>query len=194
MNEMSPAQQQSGLPAALAAYLIWGFLPLYLLLVREVPAFEFVGCRIIWTLPLCLLIVLARGQIGQLRAAIAVRKALGILTCSAMLIAVNWLVYIWAIMEGEVYAASLGYYINPLVNVLLGTALLGERLARAQWVAVALAAEGAVARAVAAAAAAGSPAARRCRRRTSWRWNCWWAQRPRSGPSRHRRSGAGSRC
>ncbi len=142
MNETSPAQHQSGLPAALAAYLIWGFLPLYLLLVREVPAFEFVGWRIIWTLPLCLLIVLVRGQMGQLRAAFADRKALGILTCSAMLIAVNWLVYIWAIMEGEVYAASLGYYINPLVNVLLGTALLGERLSRAQWVAVAFAAVG----------------------------------------------------
>ena len=133
---------KSGLPAALAAYLIWGFLPLYLLLVREVPAFEFVGWRIIWTLPLCLLIVLARGQFGELRAALQDRKALLILACSATLIAINWLVYIWAIMEGEVYAASLGYYINPLLNVLLGTLILREKLSRAQWVAVALAGAG----------------------------------------------------
>lgn len=142
MDNGETQEQPSGLPAALAAYLIWGFLPLYLLLVREVPAFEFVGWRIIWTLPLCLLIVAFRGQIAELRAALADRKALAMLTLSAVLIAINWLVYIWAIMAGEVYAASLGYYINPLVNVLLGTLLLGERLSKLQWAAVGLAAIG----------------------------------------------------
>lgn len=132
----------SGLPQALGAYIIWGFLPLYLLLVREVPAFEFVGWRIIWTLPLCLLIVAFRGQLPALREALADRRALMILTASATLIAINWVVYVWAIQQNQVYAASLGYYINPLVNVLLGTLLLKETLSRAQWVAVGIAGVG----------------------------------------------------
>jgi chloramphenicol-sensitive protein RarD len=140
MNESAPPQtDRTGLAAAFSAYVIWGFLPLYLILVRSVPAFEFVGWRIIWTLPLCLLIVLARRQGPDLRAALANRRTLGLLALSATLIAVNWVVYVWAIQNGQVYAASLGYYINPLVNVLLGTVLLGEKLSRPQWAAVGLA-------------------------------------------------------
>lgn len=135
-------QPKSGLAPAIGAYLIWGFLPLYLILVRAVPAFEFVAWRIIWTLPICLAIVALRKQGSDVRAALADRRALGWLAVSSALIAVNWLVYVWAIQTGEVYAASLGYYINPLVNVLLGTLLLGERLSRAQWVAVGIAAVG----------------------------------------------------
>lgn len=145
MNEgahSSDSGRKSGLAPALGAYLIWGFLPLYLLLVRAVPAFEFVAWRIIWTLPICLLIVALRRQWPDVRAALADRRALAWLALSASLIAVNWLVYVWAIQSGEVYAASLGYYINPLLNVLLGTLLLGERLTRPQWVAVAIAAAG----------------------------------------------------
>ena len=140
MNESAPPQtDRTGLAAAFSAYVIWGFLPLYLILVRSVPAFEFVGWRIIWTLPLCLLIVLSRRQGPDLRAALANRRTLGLLALSATLIAVNWVVYVWAIQNGQVYAASLGYYINPLVNVLLGTVLLGEKLSRPQWAAVGLA-------------------------------------------------------
>lgn len=138
----SEETEKSGLIPAVGAYLIWGFLPLYLLLVRAVPAFEFVAWRIIWTLPICLLIVAVRRQGADIRAALADRRAIGWLALSAALIAVNWLVYVWAIQRGEVYAASLGYYINPLVNVLLGTLMLGERLTRPQWVAVAIAAVG----------------------------------------------------
>ncbi len=129
----------SGLPQALGAYILWGFMPLYLLLVRQVPAFEFVGWRIVWTLPVCLLIVAFRGQFPAIREALSNRRALLILTASAVLIAVNWVVYVWAIQQNFVYAASLGYYINPLVNVLLGTLLLKEKLSRAQWIAVGLA-------------------------------------------------------
>ncbi|UYH55419.1 EamA family transporter RarD [Qipengyuania sp. SS22] len=137
-----PQHDRTGLAAAFSAYVIWGFLPLYLILVRNVPAFEFVGWRIIWTLPLCLLIVLARKQWPDLRVALRNRRTIAWLAASATLIAVNWVVYVWAIQNGQVYAASLGYYINPLVNVLLGTLLLGEKLTRAQWVAVGLAAIG----------------------------------------------------
>tara|TARA_B100000678_G_scaffold130054_1_gene108786 strand:+ start:379 stop:1254 length:876 start_codon:yes stop_codon:yes gene_type:complete len=130
------------LPQALGAYVMWGFMPLYLLLVRQVPAFEFVGWRIVWTLPVCLLIVAFRRQFPDIRQALADRRALLVLAASAMLISVNWVVYVWAIQQGEVYAASLGYYINPLVNILLGTLILKETLSRAQWIAVALAGVG----------------------------------------------------
>ena len=136
----SPAP--SGLPQALGAYVMWGFMPLYLLLVRQGPAFEFVGWRIVWTLPVCLLIVAFRRQFPDIRQALADRRALLVLAASAMLISVNWVVYVWAIQQGEVYAASLGYYINPLVNILLGTLVLKETLSRAQWIAVALAGVG----------------------------------------------------
>jgi chloramphenicol-sensitive protein RarD len=136
------ASQPSGLPAALGAYVIWGFLPLYLILVREVPPFEFVGWRIIWTLPLCLLIVAARHQFPALRAALSNPRTMLALLASSLLIGINWFVYIWAISQNQVYAASLGYYLNPLLNVLLGTLLLGERLSRWQWLAVAIAAGG----------------------------------------------------
>ncbi len=129
----------SGLLPALAAYLIWGFLPLYLLLVKTVPPFEFVGWRIIWTLPLCLLIVAVRKQFPELLSALKSPRSLLALLASAVLIGINWFVYIWAIMAGEVYATSIGYYLNPLINVLLGTLFLGERLSRWQWLAVAIA-------------------------------------------------------
>jgi chloramphenicol-sensitive protein RarD len=130
----------SGLAPALAAYTIWGFLPLYLLLVKSVPAFEFVAWRIIWTLPLCLAIVALRRQFPELRAALASPRSLLALLASALLIGANWFVYIWAILAGEVYATSIGYYLNPLINVLLGTVFLGEKLSRRQWLAVGIAA------------------------------------------------------
>jgi chloramphenicol-sensitive protein RarD len=130
----------SGLAPALGAYLIWGFLPLYLILVKTVPPFEFVAWRIVWTLPLCLLIVAYRRQFPELLAALKAPRSLLALLASAVLIGINWFVYIWAIMAGEVFATSIGYYLNPLVNVLLGTLVLGEKLSRRQWLAVAIAA------------------------------------------------------
>ena len=142
MKATATEHPKTGLWAAFGAYLIWGFLPLYLILVREVPAFEFVGWRIIWTLPLCLIIVTVRRQAAELFRALSDRRTMGWLLLSATLIAVNWVVYVWAIQEGHIYAASLGYYINPLVNVLLGTLVLKEKLSRPQWIAVVIAALG----------------------------------------------------
>ena len=136
----SPAPSApSGLAPAIGAYVIWGFLPLYLLLVKAVPPFEFVGWRIIWTLPLCLLIVAARRQFPELLAALRSPRALLALLASSVLIGANWFIYVWAIMEGQVYATSIGYYLNPLINVLLGTLFLGERLSGRQWLAVGVA-------------------------------------------------------
>lgn len=139
MKHPADAATPSGLAPAIAAYAIWGFLPLYLLLVQSVPAFEFVGWRIIWTLPICLVFIAFRRQGSDLRAALADWRSVIVLAGSALLIGINWLVYVWAIQHGDVLATSLGYYINPLLNVVLGTVFLGERLTRLQWTAVALA-------------------------------------------------------
>lgn len=135
-------QRHTGLPQALSTYFIWGLLPLYMKLVHDVPPFEFVGWRIVFTLPVCLAIVLWRRQLAELMAAMRNRRTLGLLAASSLFIGVNWVVYVMAVLNGHVLATSLGYYINPLVNVLAGTLLLKERLSRAQWAAVALAAAG----------------------------------------------------
>ena len=138
-----PAKTDNGgLIMALGAYLVWGIMPLYLRLVHWVPPYEFIGWRIIWTLPLCLAVLALRGQVGDLLGALRRPRNVALLALSALLIAVNWTVYVIAIQSGHVFAASLGFYINPLVNVLAGTVLLGERLTRRQWQAVGLAALG----------------------------------------------------
>jgi chloramphenicol-sensitive protein RarD len=135
-------ERQGGLSLALGAYIIWGLLPLYLQFLRHVPPFEFVGWRIIFTLPICLIGITIARQWSAVRAAITSGRTLLIMLASALLIGINWLVYVYAVQTGHVLAASLGYYINPLFNVLLGTVFLKERLTRPQWLAVALAAIG----------------------------------------------------
>lgn len=134
-----PPALRHGLIAAIAAYVCWGLLPLYFYGLSDVPPFELVGWRVIFTMPVCLGIILVRNQGAELRMAFADRRLLGQLLTSALLIGSNWLIYLVSIKNGYVLATSLGYYINPLMNVLLGTMLLGERLSRVQWVAVALA-------------------------------------------------------
>ncbi len=133
---------QGGLPYALAAYGIGGFVPLFFKLLTSVPPAEVLAQRIVWSLPLCFLIMAFRRQIGDYLAALKEWKTLRLLLASSVLIAVNWLVYIYAIFTDHVLAASLGYYLNPLVNVMLGMVFLGERLSRLQLVAVAIAGVG----------------------------------------------------
>lgn len=139
---MSEEKPQSGLALALFAYVTWGFIPLYFALLKHVPAFELVAWRIVFTLPFCIAIAALRGQIADIVAALRDWRVLRLLLLSSLLIGANWVIYIWAINGGHVLAASLGYYINPLVNVLMGTIFLGERLNRQQWLAVALAGAG----------------------------------------------------
>lgn len=139
---MHATKSPSGLPAALAAYFIWGLMPAYLIFVRHVPAFEFVGLRIIFTLPLCLLFLALRRQFAEFLAALRNPRAMLALTASALIIGGNWLIYIVAVQGGHVFAASLGYYINPIMNVLVGTLFLKEKLSARQWLAVALASAG----------------------------------------------------
>lgn len=132
----------SGLPHALGAYAIWSLFPLYFALLKAVSPFEVVVWRLLFTLPFCLVMVLVLRQGAQLRTALTNRRVLGALALSGLLIGSNWTIYVVAVMQGHVLAASLGYYINPLVNVLAATLFLGEKLTRRQWIAVSLAAIG----------------------------------------------------
>jgi len=135
MTAPNQSESPSGLPMALGAYLTWGLLPLYLMLVKAVPTFEFVGWRIVFSLPLCLSIVWFRRQWGEFLAALANRRVMLLLLASATMLGLNWLVYIAAVQEGHVLATSLGYYINPLVNVLLGMICSRNGLRRLHWAA-----------------------------------------------------------
>jgi len=132
----------SGLAAAVGAFVMWGLFPLYLKPMAEVPALQIMAHRIVW----CCLLVFAwlavRGELSAVRAALADPASRIRLAASAALISVNWLIYVWAVTNGHVVEASLGYFINPLLNVVLGVAVLKEQLNRAQWLAVALAAIG----------------------------------------------------
>ncbi len=140
MNAPStPEAKPSGLAAALGAYALWGLMPIYLITVKTVPPVEFVGWRILWTIPICFVILVFRRQMGEFLAIFRNRRAMLVLAAASVLIAINWVVYILAIQRGNLYAASLGYYINPLVNVFLGTVVLGEKMSRTLWIAVALA-------------------------------------------------------
>ncbi|MFS0737368.1 EamA family transporter RarD [Sphingomonas sp. 1P06PA] len=132
-----------------AAYGIWGLLPLYLKLLSGVPALQILAHRVLWSLLLLAGAALLLGRGRTILAAVSAGRTALMLAASAALIAVNWLVYIWAVNGGHVLEASLGYFINPLVNVALGVAVLGERLRPRQGVAVALAAIGVLAMAIA---------------------------------------------
>ena len=131
-----------GLIAGVAAYLVWGFLPLLFHALRDVPPLELVAWRVVFTLPVCAVFVVASRGGPDLWMTLRRPALLGRLTFSAMLIAINWSVYVMAVVRGHVLATSLGYYINPLLNVLTGTLFLGERLRWRQWAAVAVAAVG----------------------------------------------------
>jgi chloramphenicol-sensitive protein RarD len=131
-----------GLLAVFGAFVIWGMFPLYWHQLHNVPALQIIAHRVVW----CALLVVGyltvfRGR-GWLRAALARPRVPAMLALSSVLVSLNWGLYIWAINNGRVVESSLGYFINPLVNVLLGVLLLRERLNRAQWAAVALAASG----------------------------------------------------
>ncbi|WP_447763001.1 EamA family transporter RarD [Sphingopyxis panaciterrae] len=142
-KQTAPAgSDQGGLPYALAAYGLWGFVPLFFKLLESVPSVEVLAQRIVWSLPFCFMVMAFRRQIGDYFAALRDWRVLRLLVVSAVLIALNWLVYIHSIFSGHVLAASLGYYLNPLVNVMLGMIFLGERLSKLQMVAVAIAAVG----------------------------------------------------
>ncbi|AXB77647.1 EamA family transporter RarD [Novosphingobium sp. P6W] len=141
---LNPAVSKSyaGLPQALGAYAVWCLFPLYFALLHDVAPFEVVVWRLLFTLPFCLAVILVMRQGAALRTALTTPRIVGALALSGLFIGTNWLTYVIAVVDGHVLAASLGYYINPLVNVLAGTIFLREKLTRRQWVAVSLAAIG----------------------------------------------------
>ena len=136
---MDAQQTRQGIFFALAAYFIWGIAPAYFKLIQQVPADEILTHRVIWSFFFMLGLVSLGRNWTQVRAACKNRKRLLLLAVTALLVGGNWLLFIWAVNNHHMLEASLGYFINPLVNVLLGMLFLGERFRRMQWVAVALA-------------------------------------------------------
>ena len=131
-----------GLIQALIACVSWGLMPVYFKLLQSVDALEVVGHRIIWSVPLLLVILYFRKNLKSLVAAIRDRKLRLLMLASSCLIAANWLVYVWAVHEDHILAASLGYFISPLLTVLMGRVFLGEQLSRSKWIAILIAAAG----------------------------------------------------
>lgn len=130
----------SGFAFALTAYFLWGFLPLYMKALDHISPAEVIAHRVIWSVPIAAAVLVLTRRTGDLRIALRTPRMLGMAAVTAILISLNWGVYVWAIVNEHTLDAALGYYINPLFSVLLGTLLLGERMSRAQMAAVALAA------------------------------------------------------
>jgi chloramphenicol-sensitive protein RarD len=131
-----------GVVPAAAAFVIWGLFPLYFHPLHQVSALQVIAQRIVWSCVFVLAWIAIRGELAEFRATLVDRGLLWRLAVTATLMSVNWLVYIWGVLHGRVLDTSLGYFIGPLVNVLLGVLVLSERLTRTQWTAVALAAAG----------------------------------------------------
>lgn len=129
-----------GLAFAISAYVLWGFLPLYMKLVAHIPAAEVVAHRVLWSVPVAGLLLVIMGRTKELRAALKSPRTLGMACVTAALISVNWGIYVWSIATGHALDAALGYYINPLFSIALGAVLLRERLTPTQLLAIGLAA------------------------------------------------------
>ena len=149
------ARMRAGLLLGVAAYLCWGFMPLYFRQIAHVAASEIVAHRVIWSLLFLAALIALLRRWASVRVALASRRGLLILAASALLIGANWLVFTYAVTNNYVLSGSLGYYLNPLVNILLGVALLKETLSRAQKLATALAAAGVASLAIGAGAGTG---------------------------------------
>lgn len=142
MKTPTPDQNKDtpqGLVFAISAYVMWGFLPLYMKAVAHVASIEVVAHRVIWSVPVAALVLIVLRRGADLRAALTHPRSLALAALTASLISVNWLIYVYAIATERALDAALGYYINPLFSVFLGIVLLGERPTRAQIVAIALA-------------------------------------------------------
>ncbi len=135
-NEDTP----QGLAFALSAYVMWGFLPLYMKLLSHISPVEVVVHRILWSLPIAAVVLILLRRTDALREALRNPRMLMMGCVTAALISVNWGIYVWSIASGHALDAALGYYINPIFSVVLAAVFLGERLSRAQVAAIVLAA------------------------------------------------------
>lgn len=131
-----------GVLYATSAFLCWGLFPLYFHAIGDVPPMEILAHRMLWSLLFLVVVLTARSQWRWLPDVLKKPKVVWSFIASALLLSANWFVYIWSVKNGHVIDASLGYFINPLVNVLLGQLVLKEHLRRGQWLAVAIAAAG----------------------------------------------------
>lgn len=140
----SPLPQErddpKGFAFALTAYLIWGFLPLYMKALSHIPTLEVLAHRVIWAVPVALLVLIWLRRTDDLKTAFRSPRLMGMAALCAVLISINWGTYVYAIQSGQSMEAAIGYYINPLFSVLIGWLFLGEKLKPIQWVAVGLAA------------------------------------------------------
>ncbi|MGX5804060.1 EamA family transporter RarD [Bradyrhizobium sp. Arg314] len=134
------AKARRGFLLALGAYFLWGLLPFYMKAVAHLPLAEVIANRVVWSVPIAAAVLIWAGRTADFKAAIRSPKSLAMAGLTAVLISINWGIYVWAIAVDRTVETALGYYINPLVSVVVGAALLGERLDRLQIAAVALAA------------------------------------------------------
>jgi chloramphenicol-sensitive protein RarD len=133
---------KAGLAFGLLAYLFWGILPIYFKQLAAVSPLDIVAHRIVWSLVFLGLLLAVTGGWNQVRAGIKNRRTIILLLTTSVLIAANWLLYVFAVTSGHILAGSLGYYLNPLMNIVLGRFILKERLTNLQWAAVAIAGAG----------------------------------------------------
>ena len=130
---------RKGLGYGISAYLLWGLFPLYWPLLKPANALEILAQRMVWSLVLLAVVLAVTRGFGTVRLLVADRSKLGRLTLAALLVSINWGVYIWSVNNGHVVESSLGYFINPLFTIMLGVLVLKERLSRTQWIAVGIA-------------------------------------------------------
>ena len=133
-----------GILSGIGAYALWGFFPIYWKYLHDVPALQVIGHRIGWSFLLLILVILVSRQWTEFRSAVSQPKVIGIYSIAAVLLSINWLVYVWGVNAGFIVETSLGYFINPLLSVLLGVIFLRERLRPAQWIPVSIAAIGVI--------------------------------------------------
>ncbi len=129
-----------GLAFAITAYVLWGFLPLYMKMLAHVPPPEVIAHRVIWSLPVAAMVLIWQRRTDDFLLALRSPRLLAMAAVTAVLISVNWMIYVWSIANNQAMEAALGYYINPLFSIFLGAVLLGERLSRGQMLAIGLAA------------------------------------------------------
>jgi chloramphenicol-sensitive protein RarD len=135
-------EEKRGFWFGLGAYGLWGVLPIYFKAVDEIGSIDIVAHRVLWSVPFLFLLLFTFGGARELRRVVREPRTIGFLAVTALLIATNWLLYVYAVVSGHILAGSLGYYLNPLVNVLMGRLILKEKLSWLQWAAVAIAAVG----------------------------------------------------
>lgn len=129
-----------GFAFALSAYLLWGFLPLFMKAISYMPAPEIIAHRIVWSVPIAGAVLIALGRTDDLKLAIRSPRIIAMAALTASIITINWGIYVWSIGAGRALESALGYYINPLFSIFLAAVLLREKLSIQQWVAIGLAA------------------------------------------------------